>query len=102
MKRRELFEKVATVAAGAGLVRVSTATAVQTSTSAKPALAVFECQGNISLAQAENIKASWDYVAAKGSPFEGVIALVLSDGIKLTLLDANGHVLNRELKDEGV
>jgi hypothetical protein len=35
----------------------------------------------------------------KGTPFEGLKAVVLDHGLKLTLLDSQGRVLNRRLED---
>lgn len=95
LDRRELFQTVAAAATAAGvpLARVTTAEA-----SPGPVLAVIEMDGGISVESARRLDAMWEQ-GLVGTPFKGLRLIVLSDGMKLTLIDANGHVLNRELKD---
>ena len=95
MQRRELFQGIAaTVAAsGVGLTKAS----VVEATDLKPALAVLEFAGPLSVDMAERLRQQFEQ-GLQGTPFEGVKALVLSDGLTLTLLDANGRVLNRPLE----
>lgn len=95
MDRRELFQHVAVVATAAGLPmsRVTTAAA-----SPGPVLAVIEIDAPISMEAVARLQAMWTDGLA-GTPFEGLRLVVLSDGMTLTLLDATGHVLNRDLKD---
>lgn len=100
MNRRELLQSVAAVATGAGMSAplVSTVEAAQPGTLAKPALLLIECDHPISHDASRNIVAQLSD-ALKGSPFADVKALVLGDGLRLTMLDANGQVLNRRLDD---
>lgn len=98
MNRRELFKQVAATATVSGVV-VNRVTAVELDS--KPALALIECDEPISSEMAENMMHWWEQ-GLKGTPLEGVKAIVLGDGLKLTLLDSNGRALNRILKDEGV
>lgn len=95
MNRRELFQSVAAVAASSG---VDVKAAVIEQPSVRPALAVFEVKHSIPDATVDRLMRQWNELTA-GTPLEGVKAVVLAEGLKLTLLDEQGHVLNRTVED---
>lgn len=99
MNRREVFKAVAGVAAAAG-VKVEASTVNHPT--GKPALAIFEVPVGQFLSQdaSARLAAAWENLS-KGTAFEGTKALVLDNGLKLTLIDADGHVLNRTLEGDG-
>lgn len=103
MKRRELFSAIATAAAAAGLSN-GELTAQTVSLDVKelpagaPALFVLETDQIISNEVAELLRAQLDE-ALKDTPLAGVKTIVLSEGMKLTLLDAHGRPLNRTITD---
>lgn len=96
MNRRELFQAVAGVAAASGVTGTVKASTYDAET--KPALAVFEYDGPISHEHSARIIKFFEE-HLKGTPFEGLKAVVFDSGLKLTLLDSQGHVLNRRLED---
>lgn len=96
MNRRELFRSIAGVAAASGVTGTVKASTIDADP--KPALAIIECDRAIADHTAQYLMRAFEETF-KGTPFEGLKALMLCDGLKLTLLDANGHVLNRRLDD---
>lgn len=95
MNRRELFQVVAGVASTAGVtVQASTIDA-----DAKPAFALIEVHERVSHDTAARILQNWEALTA-GTVMAGVKALVLDQGMTLTLLDANGRPLNRRVEDD--
>lgn len=94
MDRRDLFKTIAGVAAGAGVV--GTVQVAEASERTVPALAILECPGVITNDIAERLVAQFEN-GLDGGPFAGMKVIVLSSGMKLTMLDAQGHVLNRDI-----
>lgn len=94
MERRELFKTIAGIAAGAGVV--GTVKVAEASERTVPALAIIETSKVLSRDTAERISVMFAK-ALEDTPFKGMKAIVLSDGLKLTMLDAQGRVLNREI-----
>lgn len=90
-----MFKAVAGVAAASGVELKASTYEEPTS---KPALVVLEYPGTLSGDTCARISYGFTQ-ALLGTPFEGVKALVLTDGMKLTLLDKDGHVLNRTLEE---
>lgn len=96
MNRRELLKAVAGTVAVAGVeAEASTVDA----TSHPPVLAIFECRHHVSQANVAYINEMWRKVVA-GTPFEACRAIVIDSDLTLTLVDANGRVLNRRLDDD--
>jgi hypothetical protein len=94
MNRRELLQSVIGVAAASGVeVKASS----YDGPPEKPALVVLECDYALSDETSRRLMSSWED-GVKGTPFEGVKAIVFADGLRLTVLDANGHVLNRAIE----
>lgn len=94
MDRRELFKTIAGVAAASGVV--GTVQVAEAGPQTVPALAVFECDGPISQSTAARISTYFE-TAMQDTPFKGMKAIVLDGTMRLTLLDAEGRVLNREI-----
>ena len=93
MDRRSMFKAVMGVAAAAGATvsRVSSVAAAE-----RPALAVLEVDGGSFHPDAmEAAVKKW-----KGTPF-GDVPLLVMNGARLTLLDAEGRVINRLIGEEG-
>jgi hypothetical protein len=95
MDRRELFKTIAGVAAGAGVV--GTVKVAEASVQSKPALVILEVPGHISTQTAARLRDHMDGVL-DSTPFAGMKTLVLSDGVRLTMLDSDGRVLNQTLE----
>lgn len=93
MNRRELFTTIARTAAASGVTVTAASYAPQDE---KPALVVIECDHAISNLTAERLQRAWED-GTKGTPFEGVKAIVLTEGLKLTMLDATGKPIHRIL-----
>ena len=95
MDRRELFKSVVAVAAAAGAeVKASSYDAPPE----KPALVIIESDQILSNETCLRLMQVWKE-GIEGTPLEGLKAIVLTDGLRLTILDANGHVLNRTVED---
>ncbi len=94
MKRRELLQQVAAVVAANGLP-LSAPTVLAATPASVPVLAVFETSGLVSHDGAAQIRRVWEDIV-KGTPFEHVRAIVLDEGLRLTLLDQHGHALNAD------
>lgn len=95
LARRDLFKAVAATVAAAG-VDVSAKASVVEADVVRPALAVIEVPGCLSQDTAARIAAQWESII-QDTQYHGVKVVVLSDGMTLTLLDAQGKVLNRQL-----
>lgn len=100
MNRRELFQKVAATVAGAGVAEASLS-AVTVSAEAKPALFVLEHPGPLSPGTTARLSSMFSENMA-GTPFEGVKCVVLTEGLRLTVLDASGKVLNERIEPDAV
>lgn len=94
MDRRDLLKSC--VAAVTGAAGVPVVASVVDEPTTRPALAVFETPASLSAPTCERIAHYWQ-AAVAGTPLEGVKAVVLQEGLTLTLVDANGHALNRSL-----
>jgi hypothetical protein len=93
--RRDLFRRIAATAAATGLTAETVAASADVN--AKPALILFETAGTISADAADRIRDCCTHALA-GTPFDGVRVLVLGDGLRVTVLDGNGRVLNRRTR----
>ena len=93
MDRRELFKTLAGAAAVAGVS--TTVSAYEAPGIVPPALFVFETAYQISAEPAARIVAAWT-AAIADTPFAGVKAIVLAEGMTLHALAADGTILNRE------
>lgn len=94
MNRRELFKAVVGVAAAFG---VAVKASVIEEPEKRPALAVFELPGILSADACARIQEQWTHMTT-GTPFEGVKAVILMEGMKLTMLAEDGSVLNRTIE----
>lgn len=95
MNRRELFQAVAGVAAASGVtLKASTIDA-----DAKPALALLETDHVLSQEVSNRIRQSLEQGLSL-TALAGLQVLILSEGLRLTFLDAHGRPLNRRLEDE--
>ena len=93
--RRELFTAiVGTAAAAGGTLRAAT---YDDAPATRPALAVLELDHAISTEAAARLHATWT-AGLTGTPFEGLRAVVLGPGMRLTLLAEDGTVLNRTIE----
>lgn len=95
MQRREVFKQIAAVAAGAGLSQ----SAITVSTVEKtdiPALAILECDQPLTLDAIDHISAKLTE-SLKGTPFEGVKVIVLTEGLRLSFLDAHGRHIEAQI-----
>lgn len=88
MDRRDLFKALVGAATAAGAVSVKAET-IASLEGAAPALIVLEVDGAISQEMAKRLHYSLEK-ALDGTPFAHVRPLVLSDGMRLTMLDAHG------------
>lgn len=96
MNRRELFQQIAAVTAGAGIASAKVST-VEADAPTKPAMILIECDSLIEQDTAARIR---EWVGNSIEPAFGRIpVVVLCDGLRLTMLDANGRPLNRTLED---
>jgi hypothetical protein len=94
MNRRELFEGVAAVAAASGVgVKGHSAPAT------RPAFVVFECDGQLSNETSERMCHVWEELI-RGTSMQGVKALVLTSGLRLTFINESGQVLNRAISND--
>ena len=96
MNRRELLQRVVGVAAASGVVVKASS---YDGPPEKPALIVFESDDYLSNATCARITSYWEE-SLKDTPFQGIKAVVLTGGLRLTMLDANGHVLNRTIEPD--
>ena len=94
MDRRDLLKSCVAAVTGAAGVPVSASVVEEPTT--RPVLAVFETPASLSSHTCERIAQYWQ-AAIAGTPLEGVKAVVLQEGLSLTLVDAEGRALNRKL-----
>lgn len=97
MNRRELFRSIVGVAAASGVAVKASSLDEPTDPSTRPALVVLECSGSMSQVACANLTRHWKS-AVEGTVFEGVEAVVLMDGIRLTVVAEDGTVLNRTIE----
>lgn len=96
LNRRELFQTIAATVAGAGVAEASLSAV---STEATPALMVLEHPRSLSAETIARLSKGLSENLA-GTPFQNVKCLVLTDGLRLTMLDASGKVLNERIEPE--
>jgi serine phosphatase RsbU (regulator of sigma subunit) len=96
MNRRELFQTVAATVAGAG---VTGANISAISAEPKPALFVLEHSGALSHEVIERLSRAFDE-SMTGTAFQGVRCVVLTEGLRMTVLDASGRVLNERVVED--
>ena len=96
MNRRELFQRLlgAGTACGVPIAGISIVPA-----SPKPALAMIEVSAPFTDEAYHGILQGWD-LAVKGTPLEGVRGVIFDKSVRVTLLGADGRVLNRPLTED--
>ena len=94
MDRRDLLKSC--VAAVTGAAGVPVVASVVEEPTTRPVLAVFETPASLSSQTCERIAHYWQ-TAIADTPLEGVKAVVLQEGLTLTMLDAEGRPLNKSL-----
>jgi hypothetical protein len=100
MNRRELFQQLAgaMVVNGVPLQSVEVIPAHR-----RPVLAIFEVSDEISLETANRMLAAWN-AGIKGTPLEGLKAVVIGRGLRLTVLErceleSSGHICNQRIEE---
>jgi anti-sigma-K factor RskA len=97
VNRRELFRSIVGAAAAAGVTVKASSLDEPTDPTKRPALVVLECSGSMSQVACANLTRNWKH-AVEGTVFEGVKAVVLGDGMRLTVVAEDGTILNRTIE----
>lgn len=94
MNRRELLERVSTLAAVTGVPGVAVSAVPEPAVAeSRVAAFVIEAPGALSMDLCDRLTKTLQEWIDDG-PFAGAKALVLAEGLKLTVLDSNGRAVN--------